>query len=221
MAKRKEHQKALELRKDGKSYNQIRKTLSVSKSTLSLWLRDLPLSRKRIRELRDWNQVRIENYRETRRKNREEKLRVIQEEEKRIILPFSSRDVFIAGLFLYWGEGGKTSLGEITLSNTNPAVIKAFLAWAVQVLRVDRNHIYIRLHLYSDMDPEKEMGIWSKLLNIPRSQFRKPYIKASKFTSLTYRPGFGHGTCNIGTGSAIVAKKVMMGLKVIEEYFSG
>ena len=71
MARFRDHAKALILRKQGKSYSQIKTILKVSKSTLSLWLRDYPLSRQRIRELRDWSEQRIEKCRETKRKKKD------------------------------------------------------------------------------------------------------------------------------------------------------
>ena len=43
----------------------------MNKGTLSYWLKDFPLEEKRLRELRDWNQVRIEHYRKTRTLKRE------------------------------------------------------------------------------------------------------------------------------------------------------
>lgn len=75
MARFKDREKALILRKQGMSYSQIKKILKVSKSTLSLWLRNYPLSKQRIRKLRDWNEQRIEKCRETKRKKKEERLK--------------------------------------------------------------------------------------------------------------------------------------------------
>ena len=51
MARFKGHQKALTLRKQGMSYGQIKKILKISKSTLSDWLKNYPLTEERIREL--------------------------------------------------------------------------------------------------------------------------------------------------------------------------
>lgn len=42
--KLKEKIRAIKLRKLGKSYSEIRKQVKVSKSTLSLWLRDIKLT---------------------------------------------------------------------------------------------------------------------------------------------------------------------------------
>lgn len=222
MAKFKERDRAIILRKSGKSYSQIKKEVRVSKSTLSQWLKDYPLPIEKLRELRDWNQIRIEHYRETRKKKREIILNKIYENEKGDILPLHKRDVLICGLFLYWGEGSKTKLSsEAILSNTNPAILKAFIHWLENAFGVNRKNIKIRLQLYKDMNPQEEIYFWSKTLKIHFSQFRKSYIKKSNRLSLTHKNIYEHGTCNVILGNAIVSKKIMMGLKVIENYFNG
>jgi len=71
MALREKKLKAIRMRKEGASYSQIKEKLKVSKSSLSLWLRDMPIPEKRLRELRDWNAVRIERFRDTMRHKRE------------------------------------------------------------------------------------------------------------------------------------------------------
>jgi hypothetical protein len=220
MAKFKEKEEAIRLRKLNKSYREIRETVRVSKSSLTLWLKDYPLPLARVRELRDWNERRIERYRETRRKNREILLGAIYEKEKKIIFPFSTRDIFIAGLFLYWGEGGKTQPAQLCLSNTNPAVIKMFIYWLIRAHQVDQKKIRVKLHLYHDMNIKKEVYFWSKELHIPASQFTKPYIKNSTLSGLTYKNGFGHGTCNVMISGAILGKRIMMSLRAVEDYFN-
>lgn len=220
MAKRKEKQQAIHLRKLGKSYSQIKQEVGVSKSTLSYWLQDYPLRPERLRELRDLNQVRIENYRETRRRKREAFLKIIYEQEKKKILPLARREMFIGGLFLYLGEGGKTKPFELSLSNTDPAIIKMFIYWLTIVLQIPRNKLKIKLHLYKDMIIDKETKFWSKELGILLSQFKKPYIKKTLYRSITYKRGFGHGTCNVIIGDASLAKRIFMGLQVVRDYFS-
>lgn len=220
MAKIKEKEKALQLRRLGKSYSEIKSVLGVAKSTLSEWLRDYPLSDERISELRDWSERRIENYQATRRKTREDLYAKLRKEESARLTPFSTRDIFIGGLFLYWGEGAKTKLSaEVIISNTDPSVIKAFIYWLERVFHIDRRKVVIRLHLYKDMDVAEETRFWVKTLEFRHDQFRRPYIKKSTHSSLTYRHKFGHGTCNAMLRNAIVAKRVMAGLAVIQHHF--
>lgn len=45
-------QLAIELRQNELSYSEIRKQLGIAKSTLSYWLRDFPLTKERVLELR-------------------------------------------------------------------------------------------------------------------------------------------------------------------------
>jgi hypothetical protein len=221
MAKLKEKEKAIQLRKLGKSYREISSLLPVSKASLSLWLRDYPLSAEKMRELRDFNAKRIEHYQETRTKSRNAKLAEIYKMEKARILPLSRKELFIAGLFLYWGEGSKSTLSKyVAFANTDPAMINFFIKW-LEHFGCERNKLVIRMHFYKDMNIVKETNYWAKILGLSKLQFKKPYIKESKFSSLSYRRGFGHGTCNVIVYDAMLGKKIMMGLKALSDFFIG
>ena len=50
--------------------------------------------------------------------------------------------------------------------------------------------------------------------------FRKSYIKKSTFKSITYRNGFGHGTCEIILHDQKMTEYVLMGLKYIREMYN-
>jgi len=191
MARFKDREKALILRKQGLSYSQIKKTLKLSKSTLSVWLRGYPLSKQRIRELRDWNEQRIEKYRETMRQKRETRLNQFYKEQKKLIFPLSKREIFLAGLFLYWGEGSKNNNANLSISNTDPSIIKFFINWLIGNLSVSKEKIKIHLHLYEDMNINKEIDFWSSELNVPLNQFTKPYIKNTSSIRINHKGGFG------------------------------
>lgn len=220
MARFEDHKKALILRKQGKSYSQIKKCLKVSKSTLSCWLRNYPLSKQRIRELRDWSEQRIEKCRETKRQKKEKRLKEIYEIQKKLILPLDNRELFLAGLFLYWGEGTKTQPSRLSISNADPSIIKFFIIWMEKSLNIPKTKLKIHLHLYQDMDIKKAIQFWSKTLNIPNKQFTKPYIKKSFLRNINHKGGFGHGTCNAKVNDARLSEKIFMGLKVISDSYS-
>jgi hypothetical protein len=211
------HRQALELRRLGKSYSQIRQELGVSKSTLSVWLREYPLSKEQIRLLSHISETRIEKYRQTMRAKREKKLLNYYNEAKETILPLSERELFLGGLFLYWGEGGKTERGLISISNTDPGVLKFSLLWMMRALNIPKDKIQVFLHLYADMVVEDEILFWSKSLVIPRNQFVKPYVKMSKRIDLDEK-GFGHGTCNLRVCDTMLKEKILMGIKVVIDY---
>ena len=212
-------QKAIELRKQGMSYSQIRALIPVAKSTLSNWLDSYPLSRARMRELRDWNQIRIEKYIATRTRQREVIMQNVYEREKEVILPLLKNNLYVSGLFLYWGEGAKTSSSQASVSNTDPAVLKAFIYWMREVFNIRKEQFVVRLHLYKDMSAGNEFGFWSEALGLPLTQFRKPYVKETTLKSLSYKGGFGHGTCNVIVGDVTGMRRIKMGLRVLSEFF--
>lgn len=220
MALREKKSEAIRLRKKGASYSQIKEKLGVSKSSLSLWLHDMPLPEKRLRELRDWNVVRIERFRNSMRQKRESRLVEVRKRAAKDIRKFNKRELFIAGLFLYWGEGGKTVTTCTSLSNTDPAMIRFFMHW-LQMLGVSKDRFRVRMHLYTDMNIEAEVRYWSKALDLPLSSFRKPYIKTSNRSSLSYSQKFTHGTCNLTYGNRDVSEYVLMALDYIRNEFAG
>lgn len=218
MSRINERQRALELRKSGKSYSQIKKELGVSKSTLSLWLRKYPLSKQQIGKLRDFSAVRIEKYRETMRKKHEKRLEDYYVVEKSKLLPLSTKELFISGLFLYWGEGNKVSRGSVSINNTDPSVLKFSLYWIVNSLGIPKNKIEVFLHLYSDMNVEDEINFWSKELRMDKDNFSKPYIKENKRWDIEHK-GFGHGTCGLRIHKTEIKERIMMAIKAIgDEY---
>jgi hypothetical protein len=132
---------------------------------------------------------------------------------------FNKREFLIAGLFLYWGEGTKTSEASTSLSNTDPTMIRFFIRW-LESLGVPRNRLRVYVHLYSDMDVKQEMRYWSKTLDLPLSSFRKPYIKTSNRSGLSYPQKFTHGTCNLIYGNRDVSEYVAMALDYIRNKFA-
>ena len=219
MTRHRDRENALILRKRGMSYTQIKKNLKVGKSTLSYWLRGYPLSETRIRELRDWNEERIERCRETKRKKREERLTKFYQKQKEWLFPLKKNDLYLAGLFLYLGEGARSNNTKLSLSNTDTAIIKFFIAWLTKNLSVPKDKLKIQLHLYGDMEIEREMDFWSKLLDVPFSRFNSPYIKKGHTKKISHKGGFGHGTCNISIGNARLTEEILMALKSIRDYF--
>lgn len=198
------------------SYSQIKGKLNVSKSTLSGWLHDFPLSKKRIRELRADSPIRIERYRNTMRAKKEVRLKEVYKKVSEDIGNFSRRDLFLSGLFLYWGEGTKAQNSSTILTNTNPAMLKFFIQW-LEFLGIRRKRLKVKLHLYSNMNIKKSLDFWSKELRIPLNQFRKSYIKKTKLESRTYNNGFGKGTCCVIFDNRDLWEYIVMGIEYISK----
>jgi len=208
--------KVLELRQKGLSYSQIKKEMKINQSTLSMWLRDYPLNPEQLENLNK-NDAKSERFRITMKAKKDALLHKYCKNAKGLLLPLTNKELFIAGLFLYWGEGSKTRNGLLSISNTNPAFMQFSLLWMREALHIPKNKITVLLHIYSDMDKTEMVSYWSNVLRIPESQFSKPYIKESKKISLDYK-GYGHGTCMLRVCNTYIAENVLMSIKAFDEY---
>lgn len=215
MAKRELHALAIEMRKQGMSYSQIKREIGVSKSTLGIWLEGMPLTRERVNELRGNNEQRIERYRESRLRTKNIRHISVYEKVSADIGTLSTREALLCGLYLYWGEGGKTQTYTVSLSNTDPAILIFFKSW-LGLLGVPQERLKVRLQLYADMNVEEEMLYWSKMLNLPLENFRKSYIKSSNRIGLTYKQKFIHGTCNIIYDNRDIGEYVHAAMKLLQ-----
>lgn len=194
MARRLDKERVIKMRlEESLSYSQIKKITGISKGTLSDWLAPYPLSKERILELQANSEQRIESYRNTMRLKKEARLAEVYKKVAIDIGFLNKRERFIAGLFLYWGEGGKTCY--LSFANTDPCMIKFFISW-LRDFGIKDEDLKIRLDLYKDMDLQKEALFWENVTNLAHQNF-KIVLKKTSLAGLTYKNGFGHGTCRI------------------------
>ncbi len=189
--------KAIQLRKKGKSYKEIREKITVSKGTLSVWLRDIKLTPGQEKRL----------YVELRRKyayrgakaNQEKRIRItkqITSKAKSEVKSFIKNPLFLAGLMLYWAEGDKSDEQEVVkFTNSDPFLIMLMMRWFRKICKVPKNKFRIALHIHQLHCRKNIENYWSKLTNIPRRQFHKTQIKP---TSLKHRKNkLYNGTCAV------------------------
>jgi len=219
MARHEDRRKAIELRIEGKSYSEIKSELGLSKSTLSDWLKKYPLSEKQLVRIKEKKPQQIERFRKTMASKKIAQLQQAYDQAITDWIPLSERELMLAGIFLYWGEGTKVGNGYVCISNSNPKIISFAFNWFTQALNVPKNKFKILVHLYSDMDIHKEMQYWQELLSLPISNFRKPYIKKSQRSGLTYK-SFGHGTCNLIISSVELKEKIIQSINAISDHYS-
>ena len=208
----------IEYRKQGKSYSEIKQIIKVSKSSLSLWLRNIPLTEEQISGLKLRKDHAVERFRESMRLKRLNRLNEYYEDQLKKWIPLTQREKFIAGLFLYWGEGNKVSTNAISIANSDPAVIGFSFYWLKNCLEIPEQEVYIKLHLYNDMDVEEETQYWSKILNISKNRFTKPYIKETSRNDIDQK-GFGHGTCTISAFKTVIKENILMAIKAISDNY--
>src|SRR5947209_7829608 len=100
-------EQAIALRREGKSYREIRERIPVSKSSLSLWLSDVVLTevqKDRLEALKHQGQTKAARTIQARRITRQ---RATMDAARAQIPELAESELFLAGIVLYWAEGSK------------------------------------------------------------------------------------------------------------------
>ncbi|RII15031.1 hypothetical protein DSC45_19235 [Streptomyces sp. YIM 130001] len=182
--------KARELRLQGRTYDQIQLELGVSKSSISLWVRDLPTpERKRSREesaaiaRRGW---------EAKLRIREEERQQAKLEAARSVGALSPRELFLVGVGLYWSEGSKDKpydrREKVVFVNSDPGMIQVYLAF-LDLLGIERERIRFTVMIHESADIPAAERYWADLVGADRSAFYKTTIK--KHSPRTRRKNIG------------------------------
>jgi len=172
-----ERTKSIELRKKGLTYPEIAEQLFVSRSSLSLWLRDIPYvptqETRYKRRLASINTGRLLHQRKLKRTSR------IKWEARREIYNLNSDELKLLGIMAYWAEGSKTKDSLVQFVNTDPKLIKLALRWLRESCDVPERKIRCHLRVHPDTDRKKAEDYWSKVTKIPKERFSKTTIKIS------------------------------------------
>ena len=164
-----ERQQARQLRRTGLPLAEIAERLGVSKSSVSLWVRDVefdgPVVRVARGRRRDPNALQRRKQGEIERLLAEGRVRIGR---------LSEQEFLVAGVALYAGEGTKRD-GAVRFANSDPRMIVFFCAWLRRFFEVDESRLRVRLYLHEGLDLAAAIAFWSALAGIPPSQFVKPY----------------------------------------------
>lgn len=92
------------------------------------------------------------------------------------------KELSAIGTMLYWAEGYKGSdsvpAKTVDFANSDPSMIQLFLKFLRVVYRLEEKRLRVYLYCYSDQNPANLIEYWSKITEIPKSQFSKPYVRS-------------------------------------------
>ncbi len=182
MAKQKEKIHAKLLRRKGFSITEISKKLKVSKSTISLWCRDIVLTKYQRKNLaRKMKEAGYNGRIKGGLVNRQKRLNTIDDEFKRAeqdIGCLSERDLLVAGTALYWAEGAKTSTTSgFSFMNSDPKMILIMKRFLTDNIGVSNKDIVctVQINKIHQERIGRVLKYWASLLELPIEQFNTPY----------------------------------------------
>ncbi len=219
MAKYQNRIKARIMRKDGMSILVIAKKLGVSKSSVSLWCRDIILTDEQFEKLRKNMGVSFKyGQRIASQVNRQKKLDVIEKSDKwgkGAIKKISKRELLLIATALYWSEGSKTdSTSTFMFINSDPEMILLMKRFLIDVLEVVATDIVcsIQINRVHEKRIKKVLNFWKNLLKLKYSQIRKPYFVNTKVSKIYENHENYYGVCRLFVRRSKHLKYKMLGL---------
>lgn len=170
---------ARDLRAQGWTLSEICEEVGCSKASASLWCRDVEIDEEVLEQRRRERFLAGNEGARRRGPNKLQRRKAAEIEEmrldgRRVVGHLSERDLMVAGIALYAGEGSKTP-GEVRFANSDPRMIAMFVEWMRRCFGVDPATMRLRLYLHEGLDLEAANRFWSALTGIPIDRFRAPY----------------------------------------------
>jgi transcriptional regulator with XRE-family HTH domain len=176
------HATARALRARGYTYMEIAAELGVSKSSVSLWTRDMPrVGRISYDEFRKRNAEGVSAFWSTESPRREARRLAITEKAASQVGRLSDREVLIAGAIAYWCEGTKNKPyrrpdNRVIFVNSDPKLILLFLRF-LAVAGVQRDRVFCRVAIHESADVAAAYRFWQQVTRLPEDQFQSPTLK--------------------------------------------
>ncbi|WP_129308721.1 hypothetical protein [Streptomyces sp. L2] len=171
-------ERARELRRQGWTYNEIQAELKCSKSSVSLWVRDLPRPEPKLTP--EEQRARMNAGLAELRASRDRERVATKEAAAAAVGELSDRELFLAGVALYWAEGSKDKpyrRSEVLhFINSDANVIRLFLRW-LELLDVSHDRLTLRVSIHETADVEAAERYWADVVGIDVSAFSKATLK--------------------------------------------
>lgn len=203
---REEKEAAITLRKKGKSYSQIQAMLHVPKSTLSYWLRDIPMEKslhqkisQRASEKSTKALIERNKHQTVLAHERAEQIRKIAKQETVSLL---GDKLFVAGVSLYWAEGYKRGASGskwkcVDFTNADPEMVALMMSFFRKFCDIKEDKLKVQLLAHPNVDMDVAVSYWSDVTGIPKKQFIKTCTSLSIRSSQKRKNSLTYGTVHI------------------------
>lgn len=180
--------RALELRREGASLNEIVAELGIAKSTASTWVRAVRLDPANQRDRQLVNVKRLHDRRWGEHRARKVAIqRLTTAEGFATVGELTERELILLGAAIYWCEGAKSKpwreLQTLDFINSDPGLIEVYLRF-LAACGITHEEIKCRLTIHETADAEAATAWWKQRLGLHDVQFGRPTIKRHKPTTV-------------------------------------
>lgn len=203
--------KAQDLRMQGFSIKTIEKKLNISRSSASLWTREVRLTPAQLKKLYMSKRTGALRGCLIAANNKKEKTCAAIMDANAIAIheigSLSRRDKCIAGIALYLGEGDKSGR-NVAFCNADPKAIQFMMGWFRETCIVKEERFRLSLYLHDNLDENNAKIYWSGITNLPLTSFRKSYIVKNNLNRLR-KTKHMHGILRITISDANLYRRIM------------
>ncbi|MEU2717549.1 hypothetical protein [Streptomyces sp. NPDC007205] len=189
-------ERARELRLQGWTYNEIQTELGCSKSSVSLWVRDLPHPEPKCTP--EEQRARMNAGLAKLRASQDRERTATKQAAAAAIGDLSDRELFITGVALYWAEGTKDKpharRESVEFVNSDPGMISVFLAW-LDLLDVARDRLHCRVMIHESADIDAAERYWADVVGIDKALLGKTVLKKQNPTTVRKNTGSTYRGC--------------------------
>ena len=212
-----EHAEAIRLRKElGWPMNKIASELHVAKSTVSLWVRDVPVTPDQVERLKQQNpafnaQLRGQN----RRREQARTIRMGYQQEGRERAR-NHDPLHAQGCMLFWAEGSRRR-NSVILTNSYPDMLAFFLRFLRTCYGVSDRRIRLSCNCFlnNGLSRTQIESYWLDYLELPREALCKTIINRLSRASGGTKRTLPYGTARVTVHSTEIVQSIY---GAIQEY---
>ena len=189
---------------------EIEGRLGVSRSSVSLWVRDIELTPEQHAALQMRNPI-YSAQRSGAGKLRERghlRRRTYQLAGRRRVR--ECKPLYVAGCMLYWAEGAKAR-HALKITNSDPELIRFFGRFLRECFAVCDEQMHVHCNLFADhISKQREVEqLWLDVLGLPRSSLRKSTVNHYSRSSQRKRKNkLPYGTCALIVHSTEIVQTI-------------
>ena len=219
--------RAIQLRENGFSYNEILKEVKVPKSTLAYWVKDIPLDEQQIALLKSRS---VEKQKRGRfstsialRARKVFREKAAYDDAEREFKAHCKDSFFMSGISLYWAHGGKRS-GYFQFVSADPEMIVFMVTWVDRyILQVSdptqlikgKPIIKFRLFIHEPNKGSNIEDFWAQKLSINKNIFKISKIRGRGIhKNASYK-----GSCMLFISNIGVLRKVLAWQNQLIKYY--
>lgn len=200
-------EEAIILRGQGNSLREISETLKISKSTASLWLRDVKLSSSALKILENKKTNGRRKGSDAQKEKLRHKMRDMHMLATRYAeeVPFSQEQAKGICALLYGCEGAKNDT-RAAFINSDPDLIRLFLVLFRKSFTIDEKKFRVQMHLHEYHNEKQQLKFWTGVTGICEKQFSKTFQKKNGKKNI--REGY-QGCISVRYNSADVQRELV------------